>query len=352
MTFRLCKGEIWTIAFLLLSEYLNLNMKKHISILVPDGDPQLVSIVGSYKAFTWVNRYLVGQGKDPMFTVQLVGVSKELCIDEGLFTVHPHTTIAAVNQTDLIIIPAINWNFSRSLPAGQELNPWIIKQYEQGSEIASMCTGGFLLASTGLLNGRSCSTHWMGAEQFHKLFPEVNLMIDKIITDEHGIYTNGGAMSFINLLLYLIEKYCGREIAILCAKFLEVDIDRNSQSPYAMFSGLKGHQDEEIKKAQSYIENNVDKKISIIELSDSLAIGRRNFDRRFIKATATTPLEYLQRVKIEAAKKTLETSRKTIHEVMYGVGYSDLKTFREVFKKITGLSPLDYRNKYNKEAFA
>ncbi len=327
-------------------------MKKHISILVPEGNPQLVSIVGSYKAFTWVNKYMADLGKDPVFTVQLVGTSKELSIDDGLFSIHPHGTIAEIIKTDLVVIPAINWNFSNSLQAGQDLIPWIVKQYEQGAEVASMCTGGFLLASTGLLNGRSCSTHWMGANQFRKLFPEVNLVVDKIITDENGIYTNGEAMSFINLLLYLIEKYCGRDVAILCAKFLELDIDRDSQSPYAMFNGLKNHQDEEIKKAQFFIENNVDKKISVVELSKSLAIGRRNFDRRFIKATATTPLEYLQRVKIEAAKKTLETSQKTTNEVMYGIGYSDVKAFREVFKKITGLSPLDYRNKYNKESLA
>ncbi len=327
-------------------------MKKHIAILVPEGNPQLLSIVGTYKAFTWVNKHLANQGKEPVFTVQLVGTSKDLSVDEGLFSIHPHATIDEVNQTDLVIIPAINWNFSSSIPAAQGLVPWIVKQYRQGAEVAGMCTGGFLLAATGLLNGRSCSTHWMGAGLFRELYPEVDLAVDKIITDENGIYTSGGAMSFINLLLYLIEKYCDRETAILCAKFLEVDIDRNSQSPYAMFSGLKSHHDEEIKKAQSYIENNVDKKISIAELSDSLALGRRNFDRRFIKATATTPVDYLQRVKMEAAKKALETSRKTVNEVMYAVGYSDQKTFREVFKRITGLSPLDYRSKYNKESFA
>lgn len=323
---------------------------KHISILVPEGDPQLISIVGTYKAFSWVNNYLSNKGKEPVFKVQLVGISKNSSIDNGLFSIHPHITIDEVNKTNLIIIPAINWNFSHSLPANQAFLPWIIKQREKGAEVASICIGGFLLASTGLLNGKSCSTHWMGANQFRKMFPEVNLMVDKIITDENGIYTNGGALSYINLILYLIEKYTGREIAIHCAKMLEVDIDRNSQSPFTMFSGLKDHQDKEIKEAQSFIENNIDKKISFEKLATQLALGRRNFDRRFIKATSHTPVDYLQRVKIEAAKKALETSRSTINEVMYTTGYSDMKAFRDVFKKITGLSPLEYRNKYNREA--
>ncbi|HEY4324314.1 MAG TPA: helix-turn-helix domain-containing protein [Mucilaginibacter sp.] len=325
-------------------------MMKHISVLVPEGDPQLVCIVGCYKAFKMVNKYLIDRGKAPMFDVQLVGNAKTLSLDGGAFSVKPDAGFDDIKKTNLIIIPAMSWNFSNVIAVNQELLPWIVNQYKQGAEVASVCTGGFLLASTGLLSGKSCSTHWAAADVFRKMFPDVNLVVEKIITDENGIYTNGGAFSFLHLLIYLIEKYCGRETAIYCSKFFEIDIDRHNQSAFTMFSGLKDHQDEEIKKAQLFIETNVEKKISIEELATRLGIGRRNFDRRFIKATYNTPVEYLQRVKIEAAKKTLETSQRTINEVMYEVGYSDLKAFREVFKRITGLSPLEYRNKYNKEA--
>ncbi len=323
---------------------------KHISILVPEGNNSLIDIIGTYKAFNRANKFLADAGKPPMFTIQLVSTLKNLTTDGGLFTITPNAGLDDVTKTNLIIIPAINWNFADSLAANADLLPWIIKHYKQGAEVASMCTGGLLLASTGLLKGRNCSTHWMAANAFRKLFPDVNLVIEKIITDEHGIYTSGGMLSYINLVLYLIEKYCDREMAIYCAKVLEVDIDRNSQSVFTMFLGLKDHQDEEILKAQLFIEKNVSEKISIEELATRFGVGRRNFDRRFMKATYNTPVEYLQRVKIEAAKKSLESSRKTINEIMYEVGYSDLKAFREVFKKITGLSPLDYRNKYNKEA--
>jgi transcriptional regulator GlxA family with amidase domain len=127
-------------------------------------------------------------------------------------------------------------------------------------------------------------------------------------------------------------------------------MDRNSQSPFTIFTGQKLHGDKMVEDAQKYIECSLSERLSVEELSSKFAIGRRNFDRRFIKATGNTPLEYAQRVKIESAKKELEVSRKTINEVMYEVGYSDLKAFRELFRKITGMSPLEYRSRYNKEA--
>jgi len=173
---------------------------------------------------------------------------------------------------------------------------------------------------------------------------------DKLITDENGIYTNGGAYSFLNLLIYLVEKYFDRQTAIFCSKVFQIEMDRQSQSSFIIFKGQKLHGDEIVKKAQAYIESNLDEKISVEDLSSQFAVGRRNFDRRFIKATGNTPLEYSQRVKVESAKKSFESTRKTINEVMYDVGYSDVKAFREVFRKITGMAPLEYRSKYNKEA--
>ncbi len=227
-----------------------------------------------------------------------------------------------------------------------------MKQYRQGAEVASLCIGAFLLASTGLLNGKKCSTHWKYANLFRSMFPEVNLVDDKIITEEQGLYSSGGANSYWNLLLYLLEKYTDREIAIIASKVFAVEIDRSSQSAFIMFNGQKAHEDEPVKKAQEFIENNIADRISVEELALKFAIGKRNFERRFKKATNNTPVEYMQRVKIEAAKKRLESGRKNVNEVMYDVGYTDTKAFRTVFKKITGLSPIDYRNKYNKMAAA
>ena len=323
---------------------------KHLTILVPDGDNNISSIAGAYKIFTRANEYWKGMVKEQLFTIQLAGLSKKVEFHDGIFTVKPHTHIAAVAKTDLIIIPSLNHNYLKAVKGNKAMIDWIAAQYKDGAEVASICTGAFMLASTGLLDGKTCSTHWAVAENFTMMFPKVTLQTDKLITDEHGIYTNGGAYSFLNLMIYLVEKYYDRQTAIFCAKVFQVEIDRNSQSAFAMFTGQKLHGDETVKKAQEYIERNLDEKISVEHLSARFAVGRRNFDRRFIKATGNTPVEYQQRVKIESAKRSFENTRKTINEVMYEVGYSDVKAFREVFRKITGMSPIAYKARYNKEA--
>src|SRR5436190_5375888 len=322
---------------------------KHLTILVPHGQNNLSSIVGTYKIFTRANEYWKKSGKRELFKIELAGISKKVELYNGLFTVTPHTNISAISKTHLIIIPSLNYNYQKTVKENKLVIDWMEKQYKQGAEIASICTGAFLLASSGLLDGRTCSTHWAVADNFRTMFPKVNLQTDKLITDEHGICTNGGAYSFLNLVIYLVEKYYDRQTAIFCSKVFQIEMDRQSQSPFIIFKGQKLHGDEMVQKAQAYIESKIDEKISVEHLSSRFAVGRRNFDRRFIKATGNTPVEYSQRVKIEAAKKTFETTRKTINEVMYDVGYSDVKAFREVFRKITGMSPLEYKGKYNKE---
>ncbi len=325
---------------------------KHLTILVPDGENNLSSIVGAYKIFTRANMHWKGLGKKELFKIQLAGISKKVEFYEGLFSVKPHVHVSAIKKTSLIIIPSLNHNYNAALKENKRLVEWIEKQYNAGAEVATICTGAFMLASSGLLDGKSCSTHWAAAENFREMFPEVILKADQLITDENGIYTNGGAYSFLNLMIYLVEKYYDRQTAIFCSKVFQIEMDRQSQSGFIIFKGQKSHDDELVKKAQVYIEKNLQEKISIEDLSSKFSVGRRNFDRRFIKATGNTPVEYSQRVKIESAKKAFESSRKTINEVMYEVGYSDVKAFREVFRKITGMSPVAYKGRYNKERVA
>jgi transcriptional regulator GlxA family with amidase domain len=322
---------------------------KHLTILIPNGQGNnLSSIVGAYKIFTRSNEYWVQHGKKELFSIQLAGTSKKVEFYDGLFSVKPHTSISAITKTNLIIIPSLNHTYHKAVKDNKQLIDWVENQYKQGAEVASICTGAFILASSGLLDGKSCSTHWLAAEDFRAMFPNVNLQADKLITDEKGIYTNGGAYSFLNLIIYLIEKYYDRETAIYCSKVFQIEMDRNSQSAFTIFTGQKLHDDEVVKKAQTFIENRLQEKITIEELSSKFSVGRRNFDRRFIKATGNTPIEYSQRVKVESAKKAFENSRKTVNEVMYDVGYSDIKAFREVFRKITGMSPIEYKGRYNK----
>ena len=322
---------------------------KHISILVPE-TAVVEAIADPRYIFTAANQFLEAAGKPALFKVQLVGAKKEIKLENSLFSVHTDLLIDEVKKTDLVFIPALSGDMSKALELNKELVPWIINQYKNGAEVASLCIGAFLLASTGLLNGKKCSTHWNSANEFRTMFPEVELVDGSIITEEHGIYSSGGANSYWNLLLYLLEKYTDRATAILAAKYFAIEIDRDSQSAFMMFNGQRNHEDTEIQSAQDYIEMHYTDKITVDQLADLLAIGRRSFERRFKKATNNTVVEYIQRVKMEAAKRSFESSRKNINEVMFDVGYTDTKAFRTIFKKITGLTPIEYRNKYNKQA--
>lgn len=319
---------------------------KHISILVPKG-AILASLEGSRQLLSQVNGFFMMRGEEPVFKVELVGVTPETQASGGRFTIHADKVISEITTTNLIIIPALDGDLQQALEDNKDFIPWIVSQYNNGAEVASLCLGAFLLASTGLLQGRKCATHWMAANDFRKMFPDVELVTEKIITDENGIYSSGGAFSYMNLILHIIAKYAGREMAVLAAKVFAIEIERENQSSFLIFRGQKDHEDEPVKQAQEFIEKNVGDRISVEDLAVKFAIGRRNFERRFKKATNNTPVEYIQRVKIEAAKQILEGGRKNVSEVMYEVGYSDTKAFRSVFKKITGLSPMDYRNKYN-----
>ena len=320
---------------------------KHISILVPKG-AILGSLEGSRQLFTQVNEFMKARNADPLFKVQLVGLSKTTSLAGGCFTANTELLIDDIKKTDLIIIPALDGDIREAIEVNRDFIPWIIKQYENGAEVASLCLGAFLLASTGLLKGKRCATHWMAESNFRMMFPDVTLVTEKIITDEQGIYSSGGAFSYLNLILYLIEKYAGREIAVLSAKVFAIEIERQNQLSFTIFQGQKSHDDELIKKAQDFIEKNYQEKISVDQIASLLALSRRNLERRFRKATSNSIVEYIQRVKIEAAKLSLESSLENVNDAMYKVGYSDPKAFRVSFKKITGLSPMQYRNKYNR----
>lgn len=322
---------------------------KHISILVPESSV-LQSIADPQYLFSVVNHFLMQSGRKPLFTVQLVGAKKVIALNDGLYSVHTEVLIGDVKQTDLVIIPALFGDMPYAISLNKKLIPWIVEKHQQGAEVASLCLGAFLFASTGLLNGKKCSTHWGFSNLFCSMFPEVELVDGRIVTEEYRLYSSGGATSYWNLLLHLVEKYAGRETAIMAAKYFAIDIDRVSQSAFAMFQGQKAHTDAVVKQAQEFIEQHINQRPTVEELAMKFGMGRRTFERRFKQATNNSVLEYIQRIKVEAAKRNFESSRKNINEVMYDVGYTDTKAFRSTFKKVTGLTPIEYRNKYNKQA--
>ena len=325
---------------------------RHLSIIIPEGDLILDTIVGTLNLFKMANSYSkkIGKTKEDVFAIDLVGIARKPVTCHQFFEVKPTKTIDEVEHTDLIIIASITGNIEKALKKNEPIINWIkSKRVQDDAQIASLCRSAFILAETGLLNGKSCATHWAVHQQFEKKYSKIQLLPERIISEDNGIYSSGGAYSFLNMIIYLIEKYYGREIAIWCSKMGEIDFDRTNQNPFIIFSGQKEHSDEAIKEAQLYIEENFEEKLNVEDLAKRFAISSRNFIRRFKKATQSTPFEYIQRVKVEVAKKSFESSTLNINEVMYNVGYNDEKAFRKTFKKYTGLSPLEYRKKFNRE---
>jgi len=325
---------------------------KHISILVPKGQFSIVNIAGTFQILNWANDVFFKQSRNRLFEIEFVGYAKPSRDQDGFYTVTPPRTIDEVTKTNLIIIPAVHGDLHESIANNASLISWIKEQYRNGAEVAALCIGAFLLAETGILNGKTCSTHWGQAQALQRLYPEVSVQSEKIVTESNGIYTSGGAYAFTNLVIYLIEKYGGRELSILTAKAFMIDVEKNSQSVFMIFNGQKEHDDQLVLRVQEYIEKNYHNKITVDQLAAHHATIRRTLERRFKRATENSVMEYLQRVRMEAAKRLLERENTTVNHAMYDVGYSDPKAFREVFKKLVGISPVAYKRKFTKDFLA
>ncbi|MEX0646822.1 MAG: helix-turn-helix domain-containing protein [Balneolaceae bacterium] len=322
---------------------------KKVSLLIFE-DIVLTSVSGTLDILTGTNECFKDMKQPLPFEVELVSEKLKNIQVQLPAQFMCHKTLDEISGTDLIIVPSFMGNPDLALEKNRELVSWIRHMHQKGAEVASLCRGSYFLAEAGLLQGKPCTSHWRAIDDMQKRYPDIKMLPDVIITDQDGIYTSGGAFSSIHIILYLIEKFCGRETAIQVSKIFSIDMDRVSQAHFAVFRGQREHDDKEILKAQSYIEQNYHNQISVEQIADQTHMSKRNFIRRFKKATQNTPLEYLQRVKVEAAKKALERNSESISALMYDVGYNDAKTFRNVFKRITGLTPQDYRGKYSRES--
>ncbi|HWB27000.1 MAG TPA: helix-turn-helix domain-containing protein [Chitinophagaceae bacterium] len=318
---------------------------KHISILALQ-DATMNCIDSSYQILNRVNDFLRYQGKEPFYKVEIVGLEKNINLSNGLYQIMANKTIDEIDKTDVVVIPIICGDFAKTGTTNIKYNTWVAAQYKRGAEIVSLCVGSFFLASTGLLTNKRCAIHWAAKNEFTAMYPAITVTDDTIITDEGGIYTCGGGYSFLNLLLYVIEKHLGKEMSILASKMFEIEIERKSQNPFIIFIGQKRHEDPGVLSAQEFIENNPTQTFKVDEICLRFNVGRRTFERRFKKCTGNSIAEYIQRVKVEFAKKQLESTRKTINEIIYEAGYNDIDAFRKLFKRHTDLSPVDYRKRY------
>jgi len=304
---------------------------------------RLLSIAAILDVFETVNKFYTSNGQENPFNITLLNTRD----DEYSLMGYQSECIDDTAPKDLILIPAFNTdNIQEAIYENREFLPWIINEYKQGAEIATFCTGAFLLGATGLLNGKVATTHVDACNGFASAFPAIKLKADKTVTEDGRLYTSGGATSTFHLLLHLIQKYCGADKAIRTAKFFAIDMDRDSQSYFSTFQPFHNHHDELVASAQQKIESNYGDACTIEEIIKDIPASRRNIVRRFKQVTGITPIEYLQHTRIEAAKKLLEQTDKQMTEVIYTSGYNDPKAFRKIFRKSVGMTPTKYREKF------
>ncbi|MCP4160525.1 MAG: helix-turn-helix domain-containing protein [Deltaproteobacteria bacterium] len=284
---------------------------------------------------------------NPQFEVEIVTTDGKpaKCLNRVFIT--PHKSIDEVKETDLILISSIV-DIDKALKRNGDAIDWLLKHHKNGADIGSVCTGAFFLAETGLLDYKKATTHWGYINEFRKRYPKVNLIPERMVTDEGSVLCSGASNACFDLSVYLVEKYCGHEIAVQCAKAFIHDMGRTLQTPYTAFKSQKNHSDELVINIQAHIENNFKSPFKIEEVSKDYGVGRRTLERRFKTATGDSPTAYLQRVRVEAAKRFLETNNKSFEEITWDIGYEETSFFRKVFKKHTGLTPGQYKSKFQR----
>lgn len=320
-------------------------------VLLAYPDCSSSGITGIIDALAMANLWQkTGRDKNSLFSWQIVSRDGGPVAGGSGVTITPHASLHGMKPPDAIILPGFlpPLGFIGKIP--EETLSWVRRWYRKKVMVGTICTGTFFLAETGLLEGRTATTNWLFAGHFKKRYPGVDLRPEQMITRDNGLICTGASTAYLNLCLYLIEQFGSQALADRCAKSMLVERHRTSQSPYFVFDFQKTHRDEKILKAQDHMEKNFADAISLEELASDLGISSRHFKRRFKSATGDSPLAYLQRVRIEAAKNRLESTGEPVTQITWQVGYEDSNSFRRLFKKYTGLSPRAYRERFTRRA--
>lgn len=320
---------------------------KHVTILGLAGTSATI-VTGPLDIFIFAGRLWNHFFKEPMtpyFEVEIVTEDGRPVDCTGRVAIQAHRKMSAVAHTDLLIIPSVI-SIEETLARHPTVVPWIQSVYASGADVAAICTGAFVLAETGLLDGKTATTHWGAADLFRQRYPRVNLKPERLITESERLFTSGGSNACFDIALYLVRKYCGDDVARKLAKAFLHDLDRTSQAPWMAFQNREIHNDTAIRKAQEQLENHYARQFDFNTLSRDIGMSRRTFERRFKAATGDSPLQYLHRIRVEAAKQMLESGNLSFDEIVHAVGYEDGSFFRKVFRQNTGLSPKHYRKKW------
>lgn len=319
---------------------------KQLALLIPH-DYKLLSIAAILDVFETVNRIYAEQQKRVPFGINILQAREQLKEGENLFHGYTIKPLDEELTYDLVLIPAFSTdNMQETLTKNRLYTPWLQTQYKAGAEVASFCTGAFLFGATGLLDGKPATTHVDACPAFARLYPAVSVKPEETVTVDGRCYVSGGSTSTFHLLVMLVQKYCDNETAIRIAKIFAIDMDRHVQSYFSTFRPNYTHNDDLVKKVQQKIESNFQEINTLDEIMKDVPSSRRNIVRRFKQVTGVPPIEYLQHIRIEKAKKHLEQTNQSISEVISYTGYTDPKSFRKTFHKLVGMKPLEYREKF------
>lgn len=309
---------------------------------------RLLSVAAILDVFETVNKFYLKDDQLAPFQINIFcGGEERSKLAVSFFHGYELKSIHLVNQQDIIMIPSfVTDDVKEAIKQNYQSIRWLINQYHAGAEIASFCTGAFLLAATGLLNGKIATTHVDACRDFSEAFPEVKLKPDKTVTQDGRLYTSGGATSSFHLMIHLLQINCCKEIAVKIAKLYSIDMDRHNQSYFSTFQTVQHHEDDIVAMAQRKIEMAYHNTGTIEEMIRDIPASRRNIVRRFKQAIGVTPIEYLQHIRIAAAKKLLEETTEQMTAVIHKSGYNDPKAFRKIFRKAVGMTPSEYRGKF------
>lgn len=289
---------------------------------------------------------LKGETPEPRFRVTIASPDGEDVTSPYSLRLRPQVSVHDVKRADLIVVPASGLDLEIQFARHAAIFPWLKDKAAEGAHVAGICTGAAYLAEAGLLDGRLATTHWAVADEIRRRYPKVDWHPERFITEDRRMLCSGGVYASIDLSLYLVEKFCGHEIALQCAKALLLDMPRTNQSGYAVLPVSRPHDDDKIRTAEAYIKKHFASDISVEQMAHHVHMSPRNFIRRFKSATGRLPGNYLQALRITIAKEMLEDGRRSVQAIGEAVGYDDAAFFRQLFKRFTGMTPGEYREKF------
>jgi transcriptional regulator GlxA family with amidase domain len=287
-----------------------------------------------------------GSGAGRLFDVRLVGLSRRPVVCRDGVRLHPCVLARNLPTPDVVVVPGLDDDLAASFELNRGWVPWISRWHQAGARIASSCTGAFLVAAAGLLRGRAATTHWMFADELKRRYPDIEVSVGQMVIDHGDVITSGGATTFLNLVLYLLERFGGHERANLAARVLLIDGHRQSQLPYVAALPGRFHDDLLVHAIQQHIDGHLDEPLQVGQLASEFGLSSRTLARRFVSATGDGPQAYLRDARVQRGKRLLETTGEPIDEIRQDAGYHDPAAFRRVFKQTTGLSPSEYRRAY------